>query len=70
MARYIIQSPVTVSGVRYERGAVAELTPAQVTAIGAGNLRALSSPLSPSGAAPGTPTHDTSGEAAGVSNSA
>jgi hypothetical protein len=82
MARYIVQVPGTYGGVRYEEGAVAELTAAQVTAIGAGNLRAMNNPgtdgtvqyiggaAATFGVAAASPTHDLAGMAAGVSNSA
>jgi hypothetical protein len=65
MARYVVVTPVTVSFTTYAalwgswpKGAVAELTAAQVTAIGAGNLRAVTT----------TTAHDQLGESAGVSN--
>jgi hypothetical protein len=82
MARYIVQVPGTYGGTRYEQGAVAELTAAQVTAIGAGNLRALNNPGTAVtvayiggsavtfGVPMASPTHDLAGMAAGVSNSA
>jgi hypothetical protein len=82
MARYIITVPGTYGGVRYEKGAVAELTAAQVSAIGS-NLRALNNPVQGTGSATyiggaqatfgtesASPTHDLLGMAAGVSNSA
>jgi hypothetical protein len=83
MARYIITVPGTYAGTRWEKGAVAELTAAQVTAIGASNLRALNNPVQGGpvtvayiggaqatfGTPAGSPTHDLSGEACGVSNS-
>jgi len=65
MARYVVVTPVTVSGSGYTQpprthkpGQVVDLSPAEVTAIGAGNLRAVAT----------TTTHETSGEAFAVSN--
>lgn len=65
MTRYVVTTPVTVSGSGYNqpprtlhKGEPVELTPAEVTAIGAGNLRAVST----------TTMHETSGEAFAVSN--
>lgn len=52
-----------VGQVEYTKGQVVELTPAQVTALGSSNFRALSSV---SGTA--SPTHDLAGEGAGASN--
>jgi hypothetical protein len=69
MARYLIEVAGTYGGLRYERGQTAELTAAQVTAIGAANLRAASNPLNVNGSQAGSQTHDLAGEAAGVSNS-
>jgi hypothetical protein len=83
MARYVVKNTVTAGGLTYQQGMTAELTPAQVSAIGAGNLRALVNPANSSGTVTyagggtssyGTPaasqTHDLAGESAGVSNSA
>jgi hypothetical protein len=83
VARYIIEVAGTYGGLRYEKGQVAELTSAQVSTIGAGNLRAAVNPViststtayagggtSSVAVQAGTPTHDTAGEATGVSNSA
>jgi len=70
-ALYIVETTVTVAGVRYQKGQTVALTAAQVTAIGAANLRAVVQNI----VAPAVPamsasqTHDTLGEAAGVSNS-
>ena len=65
MARYVVTVPVTVVGSGYtqpprtvHQREVLELTPAEVTAIGAGNLRAVAA----------ANTHETSGEAFAVSN--
>jgi hypothetical protein len=82
MARYIITVPGTYAGTRWEKGAVAELTAAQVSAIGASNLRALNNPVQGGpvsvtyigatatfGTETASPTHDLLGMAAGVSNS-
>jgi len=65
MTRYVVTSAVTIAGSGYtqpprilHKGEPVELTAAEVTAIGAGNLRAVSA----------TTTHETSGEAFAVSN--
>lgn len=65
MARYIVTSPVTIAFLNYlspgrthRKGDAVELTAAEVTAIGAGNLRAVST----------VTAHDQLGEAVGVSN--
>lgn len=84
MARYIIGSNVTVNGVPYYRDQVAELTSAQASAVtgAGGKLRAATGPVTStvittyplggatvsSATAAGSPSHDTSGEATGVSN--
>jgi hypothetical protein len=67
MARYVITSAVALAFVNYQNpgrnlkiGAVVELSAAEVTAIGAGSMRAIST----------TTMHDTLGESFGVSNSA
>ena len=65
-ALYIVEVAGTYGGVRYEKGHTVALTSAQVTAIGAANLRVVSAPAYAMSAAQ---THDTLGEAAGVSNS-
>jgi hypothetical protein len=72
MSRYVIGSNVTVGGVMYYRDQVAELTSAQASAItgAGGKIRLASNPVNVNGTAPGSPTHDTNGEASGVSNSA
>jgi hypothetical protein len=66
MARYVVVTPVTIAGSGYAqparpllKGQVVELSAAEVTAAGAGNLRAVST----------TTLHDALGEASGVSNS-
>jgi hypothetical protein len=66
MARYVMISPVTIAAVSYAqparvlpKGAVVELSAAEVTAVGAGNLRAVSTATQ----------HDLLGESWGVSNS-
>lgn len=65
MARFILTSPVSIAfanyfnpGRQHRKGDVVDLSPAEVTAIGAGNLRAVST----------TTVHDQQGEAVGVSN--
>ena len=84
MARYIVGSNVTLAGVPYYRDEAAELTSAQAAAItgAGGKLRAANAPggtqttsylggaTSSLGIAVASPTHDTSGQATGVSNSA
>jgi hypothetical protein len=81
MARYIVETTVTVGGFTYQKGMTAELSSAQVSAIGASNLRAANNPggtqtvsyaggaTSSSGIQVASQTHDTAGEAAGASNS-
>lgn len=70
MSRYLVLNTVKPSpGVEYRKGNVAELTSAQVTALGATNFRLVSTSVLAGGAAPSSPTHDTLGEASGVSNS-
>jgi hypothetical protein len=65
MSRYVVTAPVVITPVSYalpgrthKKGDVIELNAAEVTAIGAGNLRAVST----------TTTHETSGECFAVSN--
>lgn len=65
MSRYIVTAPVTIPATDYQHPAkvvlvkqVLELSAAEVTAIGAGNLRAVAT----------TTVHDQQGEAVGVSN--
>lgn len=65
MARYVVVTPVTVPGSGYgqpprmlKKGDIVELSAAEVTAIGGGNLRTTSV----------TTAHDQLGEAVGVSN--
>lgn len=66
---YLVMKAVTYMGERVAKGAVIHLTPAQVTSIGAGNLRAVNNPLNSNGAHAASETHDTQGEAVNVSNS-
>ena len=65
MTRYVVTAPVTVAASGYTQPArtvlktqVLELSPAEVTAIGAGNLRAVTTMTA-------TAAHDQLGEAAG-----
>jgi hypothetical protein len=65
VARYLVTAPVTVPFASYTspggywwKGACLELTPAQVTEIGAANLRAIDN----------AHMHDALGEETGVSN--
>ena len=65
MTRYVVVTTTTVAGSGYTapartvaRGQVLELSASEVTAIGAGNLRAVTS----------STAHDQLGESAGVSN--
>jgi hypothetical protein len=65
MARYVVTTAVTLAAVGYGqparplvKGQVVELNAAEVTAIGAGNLRAVAT----------TTMHDQLGESAAVSN--
>lgn len=68
MTRYVVIAPVTVAGSGYaqpprtvQAKQVLDLSAAEVSAIGAGNLRAVS-------VMTGTAAHDQLGESAGVSN--
>jgi hypothetical protein len=65
MARYVVTKATLVAGSGYNApprlvhaGEVLELSAAEVTAIGGGNMRAVAT----------TTTHETSGEAFAVSN--
>jgi hypothetical protein len=65
MPRYVVTTTTTVAGSGYNQPPrtvvtrqVVELNAAEVTAVGAGNLRAVSA----------SNTHETSGEAFAVSN--
>jgi hypothetical protein len=65
MARYIVTNPAVIAFINYtspgkqvKKGDAVELSAAEVTAIGAGNLRAVTT----------TTAHDQLGEAVGVSN--
>ena len=65
MARYVLTVPVTIPASGYTqparvlpKGTVVELSAAEVTAVGAGNLRTVTA----------TTVHDQLGEAVGVSN--
>ena len=65
MARYVVTTPVVIAflnylnpGRQHRKGDVVELSAAEVTAIGAGNLRTVST----------TTVHDQLGEAVAVSN--
>lgn len=66
---YLVLNTVRIGALEYRKGSTAYLTATQVTAVGASNLRAVNNPLNVNGTAPSSPTHDTTGEAAGVSNS-
>jgi hypothetical protein len=68
-ALYVLLAPVTYMGVKITKGTTLALTAAQVTAIGAGNLRAVNNPLPVTGTHPASETHDTLGESVCVSNS-
>jgi hypothetical protein len=65
MARYVLTKPVVIAATDYQHparvlpaGAVVELSAAEVTTVGAGNLRTVTT----------TTMHDQLGESAGVSN--
>lgn len=66
---FLVLNTVRIGPVEYKKGATVYLTPTQVTAIGASNLRAVNNPTAVNGAQSASQTHDTLGEAAGVSNS-
>jgi len=65
VSHYVVIAPVLITPVSYalpgrthKKGDVVELSASEVTAIGAGNLRAVST----------TTTHETSGECFAVAN--
>jgi hypothetical protein len=69
MARYVVTQTTTVAGSGYSqpartvtKGQVLDLSAAEVTAIGGGNLRAVSAPNGAS------PTRDALGESFAASN--
>ena len=86
MARYLVTSTVNATDtdgrtpVQYRKGQTVDLTPAQVTALGASNFRAANNPggtqtttylggaTSSLGIQVASPTHDLAGRAAGASN--
>lgn len=87
MAKYLVIAKITGindaggNPVEYRKGTVAELTSAQVTALGAANFRLMNNPGAGSqvisyagggtltlGTNPGSVTHDTNGEASGAAN--
>lgn len=87
MAKYLVVAKIasaTDAGgnpVEYRKGAVVELTSAQVSALGASNFRLVNNPGAgtqvtsysgggtlTTGINPASVTHDTNGEAAGAAN--
>jgi hypothetical protein len=81
MSRYLVTTSIIQGGsVAYPKGAMVELSSAQVTALGAANFRLANNPGTPvtttytggatssAGVQTGSQTHDTLGMAAGVSN--
>jgi len=69
MARYLVMKTVRVGPLEYKQGTTVELTAGQVTTLGASNFRLANNPVNTNGTAVASPTHDTQGEASGVSNS-
>jgi len=69
MARYLVKKTIRNGSLEYRQGIVVDLTPSQVTALGASSFRAANNPVNMYGTAIASPTHDTQGEASGVSNS-
>jgi hypothetical protein len=69
-APYLMTSTVRQGQLEYKKGVVVHLTAAQVTSVGASNLRAINNPVGVNGSHPASETHDTLGEASGASNSA
>ena len=65
---YLMTTTVRTGPVEYRKGVVVHLTAGQVTTVGAANLRSLNNALNANGTHPATETHDTLGEATGVSN--
>jgi hypothetical protein len=75
MARYVITAPVVVPFVSYaqparvlRKGDVVELSAAEVTAIGAGNMRAVVSNVTTGSMPGGAGNRDQLGEAFAASN--
>lgn len=66
---YLIINTVRIPPLEYRKGTTAYLTAAQVTAVGASNVRAVNNPIGVNGSHAASETHDTLGEASGVSNS-
>lgn len=69
MARYLVLNTVRVGPLEYRKGITVDLTSAQVSTLGASNFRLANNPLNTFGTQVSSPTHDTVGEASGVSNS-
>jgi hypothetical protein len=65
---YLVINTVRIGPLEYRKGVIAHLTATQVTAVGASNLRTVNNPLASNGAHAASETHDTLGEASGVSN--
>jgi hypothetical protein len=65
---FLITKTVRIGPEEYRKGNVAHMTAAQVTAVGAGNVRALNNPIGTNGSHAASETHDTLGEASSVSN--
>lgn len=65
---FLVINTVRIGPVEYRKGSTVYLTATQVTAVGAGNLRMVNNPLASNGAHAASETHDTLGEASGVSN--
>jgi hypothetical protein len=69
VARYLVTTSIYQNGsIAYPKGAMVELTSAQMTALGASNFQTANNPVNTNGTQAGSPTHDLAGEAAGVSN--
>jgi hypothetical protein len=66
---FLVINTVRIGPLEYRKGTSVYLTATQVTAIGASNLRMINNPLAINGAHAASETHDTQGEASGVSNS-
>ena len=75
MARYVIVTPVVIPFVSYaspgrvlRKGDVVELSTAEVTAIGAGNMRTVAATVTAGMLPGGSGNRDTLGEAYAASN--
>jgi hypothetical protein len=64
----LIINTVRIGPLEYRKGVVAHMTATQIAAVGASNLRTVNNPLGVNGSHAASGTHDTLGEASGISN--